>query len=145
MLVISVRELWLPPSRADYTHVHVYSRTLSHGHEYARSRRSPRVSRDDGGRVYAKLRKRERCGPRVGRENREKFRTKESRRKKNCTCNYPSPRHVGKWDSFGQPDLLSFPRRRRFFTRNELISFLRLKKKRNSSDAAPCLSVRSVE
>lgn len=43
-------------------------------------------------------------------ENREKFRTKESRRKKNCTCNYPSPRHVGKWDSFGQPDLLSLPR-----------------------------------
>lgn len=84
-----------------YTHIHVciVSRTYT---EHTRSRRSPRVSGDDGG---------ERCGPR--REKTEK--NSEGRKtggKKNCTCNYPSHRHRGKvgflWPA---RDFLSLPRR----------------------------------
>jgi len=100
MLVISVRELWLPPSRGPHIH-HVYLRILSHGHEYARARQSPRVSRDDGGRVYAKLRE-------MRSASGEKFRTKENQRKKNVRAITHSL-DVGKWDSFGQLDLLFLP------------------------------------
>jgi len=106
----SVRELWLPPSRAFHTRTRV-TRTPA-----LRARSPPRVSGDDddddddgggGGRVHAELR-----GMRsVSGENREKFRRKEGRpEEKNCTCNYPSSGRAGKWDSFGQPDLLSLPR-----------------------------------
>lgn len=133
MLVISVRELWLPPSRGPHMHtsIHVHCPMGTNTRGPGGLHVCPEMT------VAAYMPSYERDAETASGENREKFRTKESRRKKNCTCNYPSPRHVGKWDSFGQPDLLSFSRWQRFFTRNELISFLRPEKK--SSRSAPCL------
>lgn len=124
MLVISVRELWLPPLRAPYIYTDTY--VLSRKHEHARSRRSPRVSGDDGGRVYAKLRGLRR--PR--REKTEK--NSEGRRaggkKIVRAITHPLDARKSGIPLASQISFLSHNAGSRFFMRNELISFLRLKK-----------------
>lgn len=127
---LSVRELWFPPSRKP----HIYTRTTRIHcptdiyRTRARSRRSPRVSGDDGG---------ERCGDRVGRKPRKI--PKEGRpEKKKLYVQLPippTPRESG--IPLASQRLPFFPTARgsKFFMWNELISFLRLKKRRRKTRA----------
>jgi len=132
-LVISVRELWLPPLRAPHVHTDTYVLFRKHGH--ARSRRSPRVSGDDGGRVYAKLRGLRR--PR--REKTEK--NSEGRRaggkKIVRAITHPLDARKSGIPLASQTSFLSHGGSE-FFMRNELISFLRLKKPRRCASSWTC-------
>lgn len=102
-----------------HVHVHIVPRTYT---EYARSRRSPRVSGDDGG---------ERCGPR--REKTEKNSEKEGRpEEKKLYVQLPippTPRESGIPLASQRLPFSPSARGSKFFMRNELISFFRLKKK----------------
>lgn len=139
MLVISVRELWLPPLRGPHIHtsIHVHCPTGTN----TRGPSGLHVCSEMT--VTAYMRSYERDAETASGENREKFRTKESRRKKIVRAiTHP----LDTWESgiplASQTSFLSLGGSK-FFTRNELISFFR--KKENSPDDAPCLGVRSVE
>lgn len=137
MLVISVRELWFSPSRGShihtFIHVHCPMDTNTRGpgglHVY------PEMT------VATYIRSYERCEAR--REKTEKNSERRKARGKKIVRAITHP--LDTWESgiplASQTFFLSLSSR--FFTRNKLISFLRLKK--DLLNVAPCLGVRSVE
>jgi len=139
MLVISVRELWLPPSRGShiYTFIHVY--IVPSARIRAVQAVSTCIPRWRWPRIY--IYEVTRCEAR--REKTEKNSERRKARGKKIVRAITHP--LDTWESgiplASQTSFLSLSSR--FFTRNKLISFLQLKK--NLLDVTPCLGVRNVE
>lgn len=83
-----------------YTHIHIHTYTYTYVYivprtytEHARSRRSPRVSGDDGG---------ESCEPRREKTEKNSEGRKTGEKKIVRAITHPTDT-AGKWDSFGQP------------------------------------------
>lgn len=99
------------------------------------------MSRDDGGRVYAKLR--ERCGPRREKTEKNSERRKAGGKKIVRAITHP----LDTWESgiplASQTSFLSLDGSGLYAERTNL--FPSAGKKKTSPDAAPCLGIRSVE